>query len=174
MTVRILAPESSYTIRAQDGRNDGLNGKRPTCIVNMRSSDTLSGESSQGRIEMDSPKEFLAFRDWLESSEHRRNDWIVVARLDKSDVQDNRGTFSALLHNNEQDANNILRTCDWDIGTDLGHPFFATSESSGKITFDLGSESSNDVALEAFTIRRYFHTAFDSKIEIVHKLHSIS
>jgi hypothetical protein len=116
---------------------------------------------------MDSPKQFLAFKDWLESSEHRRDDWIVVARLDKSDVQENRGTFSALLRNSDQDANTILGSFGWDIDTDLGHPFFMKSGGAGKITFELGTESSNDVTLEAFTISRYFHGAFESRIEIV-------
>lgn len=60
-----------------------------------------------------------------------------------------------------------MRNFDWDITTDFGHPFFAASEKTGKITLELGTESSNDVILEAFTIRRYFHTAFESRIEIV-------
>jgi hypothetical protein len=43
----------------------------------------------------DKEVQFLEFKDWIDSAEYLRPDWIVVARFDETSNPDNRGTFSA-------------------------------------------------------------------------------
>jgi len=110
--------------------------------------------------------EFLRFKDWIESTEHLRSDWIIVARDDKPSVRDSRGTFSALIHDTDRDSQTVLENPEWNLDANFGQPFF--SKSKGVIILDLGSKRvDNGIEFEPFTINRHFHTAHENRVEIV-------
>jgi hypothetical protein len=110
--------------------------------------------------------EFLRFKDWIESNEHLRSDWITVARDDKPSVADSRGTFSALIRNTDHDSQTVLANFEWNVDSDFGQPFFGRSE--GVITLDLGDKHlDNGVEFTPFTILRSFHTTHEGRAEIV-------
>jgi hypothetical protein len=110
--------------------------------------------------------EFLRFKDWIESNEHLRSDWITVARDDKPSVADSRGTFSALIRNTDHDSQTVLASFEWNVDSDFGQPFFSRSE--GVTTLNLGDRHlDKGVEFTPFTILRSFHTAHEGRAEIV-------
>lgn len=121
--------------------------------------------------------DFLSFRDWVDAKEHLRSDWVVVGRVEGHDKPESKATFSALTANNEESLAKILSHYDWDVSMDLGHPRFR-STGDGMAALDLGTVDSNlGVPLEAFTLYRDFHGAYESAFELAqnfllyHNLH---
>lgn len=115
---------------------------------------------------MSSEARFLAFEDWIDSKEHLRSDWVTVARFDKAGVLDDRGIFSALIPETDQNASKILESHEWNIHTEFGQPFF--SRNGNEISLDLGDSYINDgIEFQAFAVLRSFHGVYESRVDII-------
>jgi hypothetical protein len=113
-----------------------------------------------------SDAEFLSFRDWIESKDYLRSDWVLVCCLEGLDKPEIKSTFSALISDDMKSRNLVMSSFDWNVSFELGHPRFQKNE-KGEVSFDMGqTDSTLGITFEAFAIYRNFHDAYESSFEL--------
>lgn len=111
---------------------------------------------------------FLKFRDWIESQERQKVDWVEVAALYRENST-NFATFSAMVPSTAKSISVILSKASWEIHFGyFGIPFFDEDWETKEVTYERGNVRERDsIHLEAFVIYRYFHDLFTERFDVL-------
>lgn len=110
---------------------------------------------------------FLRFEDWLDEEEHKKLEWLIIAREQKTD-DEHYSTYSILASNSEENIKTLLKSPDWEIDPDdFGIPYFEISRDDELIYFPAREEKRDELVLQPFVYHRSFYGIVPAKLEFV-------
>jgi len=110
--------------------------------------------------------EYLWFKDWIDSEEHKRQDWIVVARHYPQAFSSPYFTQSALLPNDDGLLDELFQEASCGFSPDdAGKPGY--SRSGDDLTYYSDSASMGHLPFRAFTIHRTFPIRYPTHCELL-------